>query len=233
MAQVDRPSRPSRYILRFVRGCSLQFPIPFPGYEQSRSKQAPFPFTRDPSIDVIAAAGDKLWKELVGTDESRASPMKVTNVSLSFTGIDSMESGQRNIEGFFKPRSSDDPPIETPTKRKRASSPAGSALTEVATTVIPSYHDSFLCERCGNSIALADELRNLDADCKQDALVALRLEHDDFHFAQDLSKETPPDAPRKIIRPQSSSSKSNTKPPRKKLKPKSQDEGIARFFNKR
>lgn len=204
------------------------------GYEQFRSKQVPFPFTRDPSVDVIAAAGDKLWKELVGTDESRASPMKVTNVSLSFSGIDSMESGQRNIEGFFKPRSSGDSPIETPKKRKRTPGLSNPASPRGLETVIPSDSESFLCERCGNRISLANEMWAWDDDCKQDALAGLRLEHADFHFAEDLAKESSSDAPKKIIRPQPPSTKaSSSKPPRKKVKPKSQDEGIARFFNKR
>jgi len=52
------------------------------------------------TVDFIAAAGNKLWKELIGTEVV----MKVTNVSLSFTGIEEAEAGQKSIEGFLKRR---------------------------------------------------------------------------------------------------------------------------------
>ena len=42
-----------------------------------------------------------MWKELAGTDATRKAPLKITNLSLSFSGIESMETGQRTIEGFF------------------------------------------------------------------------------------------------------------------------------------
>ncbi|KAI0090250.1 hypothetical protein BDY19DRAFT_1055961 [Irpex rosettiformis] len=70
-------------------------------YDSFRSKQALFPFTRDITVDIIAHAGNKLWKELAGTDATRKTPMKITNLSLSFSGIESAETGQRMIEGFF------------------------------------------------------------------------------------------------------------------------------------
>lgn len=77
------------------------------GYDTLRSKQAPFPFIRDITVDAIAHAGDKLWKELIGPEGPSAAPLKITNVQLSFSGIESMETGQRRIEGFFqKPPSS-------------------------------------------------------------------------------------------------------------------------------
>ena len=73
-----------------------------------RSKQAPFPFIREITVDAIAHAGDKLWKELLGNGGPKAPSLKITNVQLSFTGIESMETGQRQIEGFFqKPQSTD------------------------------------------------------------------------------------------------------------------------------
>ncbi|KAJ3557229.1 hypothetical protein NM688_g1585 [Phlebia brevispora] len=73
------------------------------GYETMRSKQVPFPFVREITVDLIAAAGDRLWKELIGAETSRAAGMKITNVQLSFSGIESMETGQKRIEGFFSP----------------------------------------------------------------------------------------------------------------------------------
>ena len=65
------------------------------GYESGRSKQAPFPFTSNLSVDFIANIGNKLWNDLVGHSVS----LNVTNVSLAFAGIDIAESGQQSIEG--------------------------------------------------------------------------------------------------------------------------------------
>ncbi|KAI0806104.1 hypothetical protein BC629DRAFT_1732729 [Irpex lacteus] len=89
-------------------------------YDSFRSKQAPFPFTRDITVDGIANAGDKLWKELVGTDSTRKAPLKVTNLSLSFSGIESMETGQRMIEGFLGGKDSSSSLNKPKPKRKRS-----------------------------------------------------------------------------------------------------------------
>ncbi|EKM58471.1 uncharacterized protein PHACADRAFT_140428 [Phanerochaete carnosa HHB-10118-sp] len=161
------------------------------GHEAFRSKQAPFSFTREITVDVIATAGDKLWKELVGTDTSRKAPMKITHIQLSFSGIVSTETGQRRIEGFFqKPQitnqdinpedqatASENYPQSTskPFKRKRPATP------------------SYVCDRCGQTIS--PRYGNHDVpvaeDEMQQALERFRHEHDDFHFAQDLSNEVP------------------------------------------
>ncbi len=72
------------------------------GYDATRSKQAPFPFTKDVTVDTIASAGNKLWKELIGNQTM----LNVTNVHLAFTGIEFAETGQQTIKGFLKPSSS-------------------------------------------------------------------------------------------------------------------------------
>jgi len=224
------------------------------GYETSRSKQAPFPFNREVTVDLIASAGDKLWKELVGTENSRSTPMKITNVQLSFSGIDSMEAGQQNIEGFFKPpsQSSDNREAKPPPrnlKRKRDAlhndSPLLGGEAEItvgesrSTPLSPtpdeaSSSSSFVCERCGKKITVPDALDGLSDDIKMEALTAIKLEHNDFHFAQDLAKEGVPEGrPKRIIRPLG-------KPPPAKKKKKAivsgeteqEKEGIKRFFAK-
>ncbi|KAL4250808.1 hypothetical protein ABKN59_006011, partial [Abortiporus biennis] len=216
------------------------------GYETSRSKQAPFPFTRDFSVDSIAAAGDKLWKELLGTDDRRSLPMKITSVQLSFSGIESMETGQRSIEGFFKPHSSDgrDTPHEPINlKRKREavdensipdSNEAGPSSPPAVSSGDPS--SAFICERCGKRIAVPKAIEGVSDDIKSEALATLRLEHEDFHFAQDLSKEdSKSDGPKRVIRLQPQSGPSNgskSSGKKKKAKPREDDKakGIARFF---
>ena len=62
------------------------------------------------TVDFVAAAGNKLWKELIGTEVV----MKVTSISLSFTGIEEAEIGQQTIEGFLKRRREHIEDDETP-----------------------------------------------------------------------------------------------------------------------
>ena len=150
------------------------------GYDTSRSKQAPFPFIREITVDAIASLGDKLWKELVGTEASRKSPMKVSSVQLSFAGIASMENGQRRIEGFFqKPSSTSEqvaatteqfnPPdsVDSSLKRKRSESPNvsrtdGGVVMQEGNSENPTVlavgtaTPGFLCDRCGERIEMQD-----------------------------------------------------------------------------
>lgn len=189
-------------------------------------------------MDLIAAAGDKLWKELVGTDTSRRTEMKITSVQLSFTGIESMESGQKMIEGFFggkpqvntKPSSSSGKPASIaqaespnsntprptsavggggegskprPPKRKRTSSSAnndrdrGDKSPTPTADVDESGALSFVCDQCGQRVALSpDDVSHAgDADAtalseiREVRLEQLHREHADFHFAENLANE--------------------------------------------
>ncbi|KAF8223117.1 DNA/RNA polymerase [Tricholoma matsutake] len=146
------------------------------GYEAGRSKQAPFPFTREVNVDTIAAAGDKLWKELVGTNIA----MKVNNITLGFTGLESSEVGQRSIEGFLngqalkRPRDEDDNAIDNIPSR---------SLDDAA-----DHKLSFTCTRCGKTIS-SDAL--MSGVGTEEDLTVLRQEHDDFHFAHDLAGQQP------------------------------------------
>lgn len=224
----------------------------------------PFPFTREITVDAIASFGDKLWKELVGTDD-RSTPMKITNVQLSFSGIDSMEAGQQVIEGFFKPPSSNQqkstlPKGKASLKRKRdedtltdandfdikggiATHQAGDQIQDEARsfaatdpgTSLPRH--SFICNRCKKRIALPEVLQNASdiGDGFIDEMIeALRSEHDDFHFAQDLAKEG--DGSRQVIKPDDKRRRSPPTKAKKKAAASSTKEsevkGIARFFRK-
>lgn len=64
---------------------------------QHRTVQMPFPFTRHLDADYIAKYGRKLWDDNIGKQER----IKLTNISLQFTGLAKLEAGQRGIEGFF------------------------------------------------------------------------------------------------------------------------------------
>lgn len=64
---------------------------------QHRTVQMPFPFTRHLDADYIAKYGRKLWDDNIGKRER----IKLTNISLQFTGLAKLETGQRGIEGFL------------------------------------------------------------------------------------------------------------------------------------
>lgn len=166
------------------------------GYEAGRSKQSPFPFHREVTVDVIAAAGDKLWKELVGKNTN----LKISSIQLAFTGIDHAEQGQQKIEGFLKPSS---------TKRTRAASDAENShqamlddhLDTLGASSLKRQQDNetsnknqptgsapcYTCNRCSKTLHLPNLA--LAEDEVQAHLAKLQMEHEDFHFAQDLSRE--------------------------------------------
>ncbi|KAI8982702.1 DNA/RNA polymerase [Trametes punicea] len=103
---------------------------------------------------------------------------------------------------------------------------------------------SFVCDKCEQRIWLsdADAARDantsaksdadggqelsaaLDDAIREDALAALRREHADFHFAQELAASMDESVPKRVIRPA---------PTVKKKKQKTTNEGIARFFGKK
>lgn len=189
---------------------------------------------RNVTVDVVSAAGDKLWKELVGSlDSKKPLSTKITHVSLSFHGVEAGEVNQRGIEGFLSKTP------DSPSKRKRK---LDGDDEEVYETIPTSPHggpelmpnvDYFVCDRCKRQIALPQELTagsELDEEIRRDALGSLRVEHEDFHFAQDLSGTVSDDE-----RPGRRNSKLTTQP-KKKRKQKGgtgEAEGIARYFNKR
>jgi DNA polymerase eta len=192
------------------------------GYQITRSKQAAFPFTRNLTVEVIASAGDRLWKELVGESKT----MKVTNVQLAFTGLEIAESGQQLIETFFKtpdrkqqlgPNSLGEPFLKRVREGEDSDNASHQTATlegEESTACIDSSSTSFICQRCRKRLYLAESAANdIDEDGRVEALQTLRMEHDDFHFAQDLAN--------------------TSDEPQKAKKKRKEPEGIAKFFNKK
>jgi DNA polymerase eta len=147
------------------------------GYETARSKQAPFPFTKEVTVDTIASAGNRLWKELVGDKES----LKVTSVHLALTGIEFAETGQQTIEDFLQASSS----------KKRLSDEELGDGSE-AETGVSETKATYTCFRCGKSFYSQGKADlSADEDCISDLdyIAKAKLEHEDFHFAQDLASE--------------------------------------------
>ncbi|KAH9958595.1 hypothetical protein BC827DRAFT_1136015 [Russula dissimulans] len=172
-------------------------------YDWSRSKQAPFPFARNVNVDVIAGFADRLWKELVGNSSKPdgSLPHSVTSIALGFSGVEPGEAGQQSIEGFFHPGTSTVPPPSTDdsdgrqsqvhhVKRQREAEGVGDSPPEIHEIERESMV-SFVCPRCHKRIEVELGERELEEESeprRASALAQLRLEHGDFHMAEDLSK---------------------------------------------
>ncbi|KAK7044220.1 N-acetyltransferase eso1 [Paramarasmius palmivorus] len=194
------------------------------GYEAFRSKQAPFPFSREVTVDLIATAGNKLWKDLVGKDPG---PMKVTNVQLAFTGIEVAEEGQQSIDGFFsggqvfkRSREDDDPEATslhgTVKERKTTYGHSAEETEDFDTGVF-----SFTCPTCRKKFSLsAMQIASGTADDHARELEAIKVEHQDYHFAQAVAREIEPE-------PQPAQSGDTKKVKKKRKEPA---KGIEKFF---
>ena len=195
-------------LLRFK--FDLFFSTPHAGYDWSRSKQAPFPFARNVNVDVIAGFADRLWKELVGDGSKPDGPLphSVTSIALGFSGVESGEAGQQSIEGFFRPGTGIKPPSSSDSdrhdsdrqrynahrlKRQRGAEGGGGSPPEIH-EIDREPTVSFVCSRCRKriEIELGDDVEGEPEEEPEErrasALARLRLEHDDFHMAEDLSK---------------------------------------------
>lgn len=193
------------------------------GYKATRSKQAPFPFTKDVTVDTIATAGNKLWNELFGHETT----LNVTKVHLAFTGIEFSETGQQTIEGFLKPSSS----------RKRAQDEEKFDTQDVdARRVADAPHENaaYVCPRCGKTFysPCRTELFLLGENgaADSDYLSRVKLEHEDYHFAQDLANEGRPRSRISVSKPQNTTPASAYTP--KKQRSAFNPGGIEKFFRK-
>ncbi|KDQ19232.1 hypothetical protein BOTBODRAFT_153085 [Botryobasidium botryosum FD-172 SS1] len=181
------------------------------GFEPSRSKQAPFPFAKSFNVDMIAKLGEKLWKELMSAKD----PVKVNYLSLGFSGLEAGEAGQRSLEGFFG---------EGGVKRKREESDEGEEEAQAQARVEDEGdRTSFRCTRCGKRFTLDSSFEVEGEEEMASAMVALRMEHDDFHFAQDLSRQDSA-APSKPVSVDSGRGRGSKK--KKKIEVK----GIGKYF---
>ncbi|THV02836.1 DNA/RNA polymerase, partial [Dendrothele bispora CBS 962.96] len=155
-------------------------------YQNTRSKQAPFPFAREVTVDLIASAGNRLWKELVGN----AAPIKITNVSLAFTGIEIAEEGQQNIDEFFKAGRVSKRPRETDSVTEsegRIVDGESSSLTGYEGRNTPTF---FSCAECDKTFSLPKKFLSPSVSHAEiaQALDTMRNEHNDFHFAQSVAR---------------------------------------------
>jgi DNA polymerase eta len=168
-------------------------------------------------------------------------PYSITHVALGFTGFEPGEAGQKSIEGFFQPGMSDGDPLRTGPKRRRvAVEDSASVSVDLSGTTRLDREEklekamiAFVCPRCDQRIGL--ESTN-DDHSDDEALARLRIEHSDFHLAEDLSKTADhgdevgggPVRIRAVEKLHSTKTKTKTK--RKKQPP---EDGIAKFFTRK
>ena len=172
------------------------------GYDWSRSKQTPFPFTRNVTVDLIAGFAEKLWKDLVGSGSKQdgSLPFSVTTISLGFSGVEPGEAGQQSIEGFFRPRASTKPPsspgehdgelLPIGHGKRRLESEDGDGSSLDMLDINQENMASFVCPRCRKRIEaeLGNDAEGEPEQRRAEVLTRLRMEHGDFHVAEDLSK---------------------------------------------
>jgi len=134
--------------------------------------------------------------------------------------------GQQSIEGFLKPPS-------TSKKRPREDDLANQTYGGASSSILDKGsldNAAYLCRRCGKSIQLPKTSgdQSLSSD-HEDALAKVKLEHDDFHFAQDLASEGKPHSTISVSK--SGNAVGATKPG-KRRKPPPEPKGIEKFFRK-
>ena len=195
---------------------------------------------RTVTVDTIAGFAERLWKDLVGggnkKDDSLPSP--ITHVSLGFSGVEPGEAGQQSIEGFFQSGTSTSDPPRADRKRRRVAAveDRDSAGASVDLSEMPRIDReecatiAFVCPRCHGRIEL--ESTN-DGHSDNEALSRLRIEHSDFHVAEDLSKMADhsdgsvgggPARIRAVEKLRNAQTKRKKQPP---------EDGIAKFFVRR
>ncbi|ORY35599.1 hypothetical protein BCR39DRAFT_510982 [Naematelia encephala] len=172
------------------------------GIEPSRSRQIPFPFTRNLSTEYILKFARRLWDE--ATQPMNKGNMKLNNIALAFTGLEKLEEGQQGIEGFFASKVSLD---AINIKRSRSNSPAGSpkkprlptlhtgkrktpleaflakgeSSASSSTVQANPVPNGWTCPKCGALITPSDPV-----EARSGSLAAEKQEHEDWHFAMSL-----------------------------------------------
>lgn len=144
-------------------------------------------------------------------------------ISLGFHGLERLEAGQKNIEGFFAITPAGEVPLKSG-KRSRSSSPlavagpsekrsrgtpslakpspdkdeerSSASLTPTIES-IGSVMSSWKCPRCSFRCTSAAVVDGEDPLIAAQAFSEQRQEHNDYHYAKDLSEGRDPEAAKK------------------------------------
>ncbi|PVF95571.1 DNA/RNA polymerase [Serendipita vermifera] len=154
------------------------------GEKASKSKQASFPYVRELTGELIGKAVMKLWKELHGTDAQRPGnpnsvDLKIIYIGIAFTGLEPVAPGQRAIDGFFS-KSTRTPPI--------LENDSNVMKEEIIEEIPKDERLEYVCPECSKRIEYT-VLSNDHEEIRATKLLAIKSEHEDFHFAQRLARE--------------------------------------------
>jgi DNA polymerase eta len=124
--------------------------------------------------------------------------MKIINISLAFTGLDGMESGQQGIEHFL---TSKDEMVHPVPSRKRTREIVEATTSHEAAAPKPvetgqqqysTRSDDFStrtltweCPRCRSRLPIVVQPNEVESE----RVDSIRSEHEDWHFAKDLARE--------------------------------------------
>jgi len=158
------------------------------------------------SAHNISTIAFKLWKEITRNKPPQA---KIHNISLSFSGLGTTEIGQQSIEGFFE---------GTGAARKRSREHEVDAVED---------EYSFICPQCSKRIVLDQSVRGETEEMQANAMAALKVEHEDYHFARNLAR----DGSGSDEESRSQSSAKKKKKPSKDGQARSRGKGIASYFS--
>lgn len=155
-----------------------------------RSRQAPFSFSKDSTPAHIETLAKRLWREACPEIQRAKGGMDIHSVSsrprrvfwrvrqlinqlsLTFAGVGRMEDGQKNITSFLGKRGrATDVDLDADVK---------SEMDDVKSA----FEDAWACSTCGHRLDLHDPMYSL-----------LLQEHQDYHFALELSRAPAPRVP--------------------------------------
>ncbi|CAG8686985.1 1753_t:CDS:2, partial [Acaulospora colombiana] len=191
------------------------------GEKTGKSKQAPFPYVRELTGELIGKAVMKLWKELYGTDAQRAghpypANLKIIHIGIAFTGLEPLAPGQRAIDGF----------LSKSTRTPLISGNGDDVVKEEIVEEIPKDEQlEYVCPECAKKIKYT-VLSNDHEELRATKLLAVKSEHEDFHFAQRLAREHTV-----VVGSGVRKRRRSTSPPIQTKGRK--DEGIKRYFQKK
>ncbi len=203
------------------------------------SKQSAFPYTRNLTTVYVGDVALKLWKILTKDKKEKSATGRIHNIGISFGGLSVGEAGQKSIEGFLAaPRQhrGKSPPdhslrpllheAENPSKKR----PRDQQATSESCEGIDEGASSFVCSRCSKRIALPPRSgRYVDDHSLANAVESLKIEHEDFHFAQDLAlDDNDPNASHSGSKSTNNFVKPSSKKARKTIH---SNEGIAKYFS--
>lgn len=107
---------PKTLVLRYLRSG-----------DAARSRQTPFPFTKNLNSETLLKSALRLWVEAFGEGEnlnggaegSNNSKIYIVTIALGFSGLERGEVGQKSLEGFFSTNAGVNPSLSSSSSRSK------------------------------------------------------------------------------------------------------------------